>query len=310
MPGGGLSFQQTVPRSLAHRRAIGEVFVADTAAAGADGFLAAIQLPRAHMLWADRPAGHHDPLSALEAIRQAVTVIGHRYLGLPASDPGSFQRLTFCVEDLSAFHDDEHTPLEGVVRIRIGHDHGHLADSTFHATLTIGDRLAMTVDGGGTVFARADYVELRNHQRSMRPAEPTHARVVAPIDPHIVGRRDERNVVIGAPQVTADGPQQFTVIIDRRHPSFFDHDYDHVPGPLLLEALRQAAIATVHRSDDSVEVIWAITSAEVNFEGFAELDAAIHCIAGPLLETGFIEVSLEQFGRQITTGRIELTAIS
>ena len=61
----GLSFEQTVPCRLAHRRCLGEVFVADTATAGPGEYLAAIQIPRAHTLWSDRVADYHDPLAAV-----------------------------------------------------------------------------------------------------------------------------------------------------------------------------------------------------------------------------------------------------
>ena len=79
-----LSFEQTVPRSLVHRVALAEVYVADSLQSGDEEFVLAIQIPRAHCVWFDRRVAYHDPLSMAEAARQGVYVVVHRHIGLPA----------------------------------------------------------------------------------------------------------------------------------------------------------------------------------------------------------------------------------
>ncbi|AFU02443.1 AfsA-related hotdog domain-containing protein [Nocardia brasiliensis] len=305
-PRDGLTFEQTVPRALAHRRALGEVFVTDTAQVGADEFLAAIQLPRAHSLWFDRTVDYHDPLSTVEAIRQAMLVVGQRYAQVPPDSPLSLQRLACCVEDLSAFRDDRRTPLEGIVRIRSeqGRPGDYFVDTAFEATLTIDTALAMTVRGGGVVFTRDAYDGLRVVQRAERAApEPDSTGAGTPLAPGLVGRRDHRNVVLATTAPDAD----LVLIVDQSHPSFFDHPYDHVPGPLLLEAFRQAAILASADPDTPV----AVVAAEVEFTGFAELDALVTCStesgAGVALDGTEVVVGFHQCGKQIARGRIELS---
>ncbi|MEK8174747.1 hypothetical protein NKH77_53975 [Streptomyces sp. M19] len=53
-PGVRLGFERTVPRDIAHRRQIGEVFVADSARTGEDECCLSFQIPRAHSLWSDQ----------------------------------------------------------------------------------------------------------------------------------------------------------------------------------------------------------------------------------------------------------------
>ncbi|MFA1550232.1 AfsA-related hotdog domain-containing protein [Actinomadura chokoriensis] len=303
-----LSFEQPVPRRLAHRRAAAEVFVCDTAEAGPGEYLAAVQVPRSHLLWFDRPPEYHDPLGAVEAIRQALTVIGHRHGGVGDSDPGSLQRLEFWVEDLGAFR-DAGTPLEGVVRVRRDSNDGggFFTETGFEARLTVGDVPALTLRASGVLFPRDAYEEFRRAQRAGRPEPgPGPARPDRPVEPARVGRRDGRNVVVGEPE-----SGRVPLLVDQGHPSLFDHPYDHVPGPLMLEGFRQAAILTAVAGGllDAPES--APTGAEAEFTGFAELDAPLTIEAAA--RAGFgggaeVEVGLEQYGTRIAKGRVELSA--
>ncbi|WP_433759398.1 AfsA-related hotdog domain-containing protein [Nocardia sp. CA-135398] len=293
-----LSFEQTVPCSLAHRRCLGEVFVADTAAVGPGEYLAAIQIPRAHSLWSDRRTDFHDPLAAVEAIRQAMTVLGHRYLGLPLGTALSLQRMTAEIEDHSALRDTGTTPLEGIVRIRTDlgsvSGPGYLADHSFDATLTVGAVPALTVRGGGIAFPPETYAEFRDHQRRNRPEQAVPTETPAPAAPDRVGRRDARNVVVGG---------DLELLVDRRHPSFFDHPYDHVPGPLIVEGFRQAALVAAGEP-------FALGSLEATFTGFAELDGPLTFTYRVEADPDFgadVELALSQFGVRIADCRIELT---
>ncbi|UGT62750.1 AfsA-related hotdog domain-containing protein [Nocardia asteroides] len=297
----GLSFEQTVPCSQAHRRCLGEVFVADTAALGGTEFLAAIQIPRAHSLWSDRVVPYHDPLAAIEAIRQAMTVIGHRYLQVPSGSPLSLQRMQAEVEDLSALYEQPGTPLEGVVRIhtdRHSGGSGYFTDSSFTATLTIGAAIALSVRGGGVAFPPEAYREFRAHQQRGRPPEGEPAAAVEPAPPGRVGRRDPRNVVIGDPPVDPGDSATMALIVDQLHPSFFDHSYDHVPGPLMLEGFRQAALCVAGPQ--------AVVALNAEFSGFAELGGHLEYLARYDGDAE-VDIALSQFGTTIAECLVELS---
>ncbi|KQC35984.1 hypothetical protein UK82_23415 [Frankia sp. ACN1ag] len=304
-----LTFDQTVPRAIAHRQAVGEVFVTDSRQV-ADDFLCAIQLPRGHCLWSDRERGLHDPFAAAEGARQSAFVVLHRYLEIPVGLPFSMQRFSFDVVDLAAFRDDERSPLDAVLHYRVVNPRmrgGELGSLTLAGDLTVGGTLAMTVGGDVVFMSRDDYEALRAFQRARKPIEPGRfpARS-APLDPEEVGRRDGRNVVIGAPADPAGHP----VVIDRSHPAFFDHDYDHVPGPFLVEGFRQAAIVAAHRAGLVASPSTAMTGLQVDFADFGEFEAPLFVSARPGAPTADgsvpVEVALTEFGQRIAHGRVDL----
>jgi hypothetical protein len=105
---------------------------------------------------------------------------------------------------------------------------------------------------GDLVFlAPEDYAALRAYHRRRNPSESAPPPAGGPaLAAAASGRLDQRNSVLGEPAAdgSAGAATRYPVIIDRQHPSFFDHGYDHAPGPLLVEAYRQAAIVTAHRT--------------------------------------------------------------
>ncbi|MFE1594151.1 AfsA-related hotdog domain-containing protein [Nocardia sp. NPDC058705] len=306
---GTLGFEQLVPAALAHRRGLAEVYVADTAIVGSSEFLVAVQVPRAHSLWFDRLVAYHDPFSAVEAVRQALLVVGQRHLGVPADAPASLQRMSFAVEDLSAFRDSERDPFEGIVRLRpgaAGTGRGYYHDVSFDATLTVRGVLAMTVRGSGITFPREAYDEFRELQQGKRATlAPVSARPVRRLPPELVGRRDPRNVVLAR-----NTAQELVVVVDRAHPSFFDHQYDHVPGPLLLEVFRQAAVVAATAAGLLETPVAAVIDVEAQFTDFAELDAEITCTTAAVgdidLDEITVEVALHQYGNRIALAHVEL----
>ncbi|MFC6010869.1 AfsA-related hotdog domain-containing protein [Nocardia lasii] len=306
---GTLGFEQLVPAALAHRRGLAEVYVADTAVVGSAEYLAAVQVPRAHSLWFDRLVAYHDPFSAVEAVRQALLVVGQRHLGVPADAPASLQRMTFAVEDLSAFRDSEREPFEGIVRLRPGAastERGYYREVSFDATLTVRGALAVTVRGSGITFPRDAYDEFRELQQDTRAAlAPTATPAVRRLPPELVGRRDPRNVVLA--RTTA---QELVLVVDRSHPSFFDHQYDHVPGPLLLEAFRQAAVLSATAAGLLDSPVAAVLDLAAQFTDFAELDVPIICTTAAVgdaeLDEITVEVALHQYGKRIALAHVEL----
>lgn len=314
----GLSFEQSVPRSLAHRASIAEVYVADSLPAGADEFIVAIQIPRAHAVWFDRLTAYHDPLSTVEAIRQAVIVVGHRYLGLQGDAPASLQRLEFFVEDINAYKDKD-VPLQGIVRLRPGRedlarDAGYLKDVSFEAELTINNIQAMTVQGSGVAFPREAYDEFRRLQQIQR--SKISVDVAKPRDPlnhQLVGRRDQRNVVIGRCDNTSSA-DRYSLIVDQSHPFFFDHSYDHVPASLFLEAIRQTAIVAAIEPTAIGSHPITVSSMEVEFCGFAELNSTIELKAELDVDNELsdycVVIEIFQEDRRIACSRVELCLLS
>lgn len=314
LPDVELNFSQTVPCTIAHRRALGEVFVADSAQADRDEFVFALQVPRAHSLWNDRRIPCHDPFSMGEAARQATFVLIHRYLGIPREQPFTLRRFTLRVHDVDAFHDDEATPLEGVLRYRVRNRNG-LATGIgvlgLHGDLFLRGRHAMSVSAEVVSMVSADYAVMRAFQRAQRP-ESQGGEAVPTIAAAVVGRYDERNVVISEPHsAPVNGAEmRFTLVLDQRHPSFFDHSYDHLPGPVAVEGLRQAAVVTATGTGALATPITVVTGCEVDFGAFGYLEHPLECSAEVrgVADDGPVEVAvgMYQFGSRLIDGKITL----
>ncbi|CAM5283899.1 hypothetical protein SALBM135S_06075 [Streptomyces alboniger] len=170
----GLRFEQTVPRSLAHRRQIGEVFVADSAQGPDDDFHLSFQIPRAHSLWADHHPSHHDPFASAEAARQSIFVLLHRHVGVPVGVPFSLQRITLRVEDLAAYANDGTSALQGHVHYRVAERQGKGSDvvsMVLDGVVEIGGRRAMTLRAHLAFMSQEDYDVFRAFQRARKPWE-------------------------------------------------------------------------------------------------------------------------------------------
>lgn len=308
-----LTFEQTVPRRLVHRAALGEVYVTDSAQRGPDEFVVAVQIPRAHCVWFDRLAPYHDPLATAEAARQGVYVVVHRYVGIEQGKLFSLQGLRFCVADLEAYRDHGVAPLEGILTLRREDVEGQrqlVGGMTFSGELAIDGVVAMRMRGDLLVFPRDDYEALREFQREGQARdEREHPAAGPPLDAEAVGRLDRRNSLLGQPTSAtgAEGKLRFPLIVDTQHPAFFDHAYDHVPGPLIVEAYRQAALYAAHRHGALSSPVAALTACEATFTDFAELDARVEVEAELAERNGLtVAVALRQFGKTISAGCVEL----
>lgn len=308
-----LSFEQTVPRKLAHRQALGEVFIADSVESDDGAVFVAAQIPRAHSLWGDRPADFHDPFSTAEAARQGSFVMLHRHLGVPVGLPFSMKRWEFRAANLECFRDNGKSPLDGVLRYEVTErvDRGaEFSDLTLAGELRIDGTTAMTLTGDVVFLRREDYVALREFQLARRPKTTEPVPPAEPLDPARVGRDDVRNVVVGEP---VDG--RFRYVIDTRHPSYFDHEYDHVPGPFIIEGFRQAALVVATEQGALPSPVAAVTYLDTTFLDFAELDAPVECTATLLDEpptaaphdSVVVELGLYQFGKRLADARLGLS---
>jgi len=314
---GALCFDQTVPRQLAHRRGLAEVFVADTAKLGVDEFAAALQAPRAHSLWHDQDHDLHDPLVVVEACRQAIFVGLHRYWEVPVGTPGSLQRFDFRVLDLGAYRDDHANPLAGIAQIQLTlsrTEGGEGGVANFAGRIVIGGREAMTVEGTILLFRREDFEVLRAHQRAAKPLLPRHPPASRLSAPKLVGRRDIRNVVIG--DAVADGvageEQRYPVFVDTGNPAFFDHPNDHLPGPLIVEAYRQAAIRAATRVGSLAAPRAVATGCRAEFVDFAEYEGPIECsasVAASVEGEVPVRVGLQQFDKEVAEADLVLREV-
>ncbi|MEV8020008.1 AfsA-related hotdog domain-containing protein [Streptomyces sp. NPDC086554] len=322
LPSGiSLSYEQTVPRDIAHRRQIGEVFVVDSAQGSPEDFYLAYEVPRAHSLWSDHPGRRYDMLATAEAARQSIFVMLHRHIGVPVGLPFTLQRVALRVTDPEAYAHDGTTALQGHVHYRVAsrEDRGSdVVSMTLEGTIFIGGRRAMTLDADLAFMTQEDYDVFRSFQRAQKPVATAVLTDASALAPAVVGRENPKNVVIaetgetGGDSTDAPDTTRYLLAIDRTHPAFFDHEYDHVPGPLMVEGLRQAAVAAAVRSGAVSSPTAFVVGCDAAFLDFVEFEAdlVLRATAGRPDADGRVPVTVDllQFGKCVVQGRIELLA--
>ena len=97
--------------------------------------------------------------------------------------------------------------------------------------------------------------------------------VPGPIDKKYVHKKNDSNVLIS--EVLASGRMLYFNMFNETDELTFDHTSDHVQGMLMLEALRQTAIATAHIQGLSFDGGLALLNYNTNFFHYLESSAPI-----------------------------------
>ncbi|MET9995247.1 ScbA/BarX family gamma-butyrolactone biosynthesis protein [Streptomyces mutabilis] len=232
----------TVPRELVHRAAVAEVMLTDWRRLGDTHFAMTAQWPRGHSFFTPVDGIHHDPLIAAETIRQVGALLAHAEFGVPFGHQFLMEELALTVhpEELRVGRTPAALDLD-VTCAEVRKRGGRLAGLRYEATVLREGRLAASGRFSFSVISPAVYRRLRPE----RVFDPGHCPIAltAPVAPQTVGRLSPADVVLSP---TGD-TNRWQLRVDTRHPVLFDHQVDHVPGMVLLEAARQAATAVLDR---------------------------------------------------------------
>ncbi|MDQ8706880.1 ScbA/BarX family gamma-butyrolactone biosynthesis protein [Streptomyces sp. LHD-70] len=253
-------FEQTVPRTLVHRAAVSEVLLTGFRPTGADAYRVGAQWSRGHSYYGAVAGRWHDPMLFAESIRQIGLFLAHEALQVPLG--------AHFVTDTTSFEMTE----DGA---RIGARPAHVClDVMFrdvvrrgssvksYAYDVVAHRDGVPIGTGrlsAQIIAPGIYRRLRGERLGARPSHT----VPAPLRPALVGRDAESDVVL------ADGPVGGvrTLRADASHPVLFDHPVDHIPGMVLLEAARQAALAELGCPEG------LLVSGSASFDRYVEYDS-------------------------------------
>ena len=271
-----LAFEQTVPRSLVHKRRLENVLLTDVRSCGDDRFICAGHLPIAHRFFNEPGRSpRRDILFYTELGRQASLAISHAFLEVATEDVFIFEQSEAAVAE-AAWTPASPAAIEpAFVEIRI-HEMTRRRNNAVNRVvaehiMTIGDEEVFRGTGAWTVQPAALFQRLRRMSAPrLAPAAPSNvAPFPAPV--HVDGSRaSAEHVVITTPQYAADTAAFVAaLIVNETHPYFFDHPCDHVPGMLLLEACAQLAMAAGRRVLAGPAPL-GIAAYEVNFAQFVE----------------------------------------
>lgn len=289
----------TVPREYVHRASVAEVFLTSCTRIDETHFALTGQWPRAHTYFNSSDGLRHDPLQVAETIRQAGLCLAHAELGVLLGQH-------FVLWDLSWTAAPEQlgigaTPTDFVVDAVIateGRKNAVTVKRRLEVTIRRNGRTAATGTSRFTCLTPETYRRLRGAALSASPG-PGPQEHPARMDPAEVGRTLPSEVVI-AP---TDRPHCWLLAPDTRHPVMFDHAGDHVPGMVLMEAVRQASCALLGPAATLIPV-----QATTEFHRYVEFGSPCWIEATPLPDqrgglAGFL-VTGRQDGRTVFTSSV------
>ncbi|MFG2551310.1 ScbA/BarX family gamma-butyrolactone biosynthesis protein [Streptomyces sp. NPDC048581] len=253
----------TVPRQLVHRASVAETLLTGGTSTDTDRFTVFAQWPRAHQLHVSPDRSAYEPLLVAETVRQAGTLLAHTAYEVPLGHKFVLKEMRFSThpEHLAVGS----APAELAIHITVSdidRRGGRVAGFRYDADVRIGGERVATAHTAATWTSDAVYRRLRGG----RSAATVSALPVPPgLPPAAVDRALPADVVL-AP---SGDPDRWRLRVDTAHAVFFDHPLDHVPGMLLLEAVRQAVSARTRNGRRTP------VSFRTVFHQYAELDQPI-----------------------------------
>ncbi|MGW0083685.1 ScbA/BarX family gamma-butyrolactone biosynthesis protein [Streptomyces sp. NPDC003393] len=276
----------TVPREYVHRSSLAEVFLTGCEKLDDTHYSLTGQWPRAHTFFTSADGTRHDPMQAVETIRQVGLYLAHAELGVPLGHQ-------FLMWDIKVTTHAERLLIGAVPSdltlkascTDMAWKGRRLSEFTMHIDVERNGLLCASGGGRFSCIAPATYRRLRGAaagaQRIGRMTPPS------PEAPSVYGRILPFDVVLSP----TGRPGHWLVDPDPRHPILFDHNADHIPGMVLLEAARQAACSLARPHAFSPSNLHAA------FLRYAEFDAPCRLEAAPAPSTG------ESAARVLVTGR-------
>ncbi|HET7538528.1 MAG TPA: AfsA-related hotdog domain-containing protein [Polyangiaceae bacterium] len=292
-------------RQWVHKRIDANVFVGEPVRAGTDDFATESFFPINHEFYNDCLSGLSASGYLIEVARQVNLAISHRYFEVPLSagflvtsiDWRFNDDAPYVVSDLSSFtlltHVAHVTQRKGAVcklETRSRFVQGEREFLSGGAAFLISSR-SLTSEGDSA------HLELQRSGRAAATADDAQV-------------RDPRNVLIEVPEDADRKIGRIPMLVDPNHDFFFEHENGHVPGMMLLEAGKQAAVYAANSAFPVVAGMYGdLAAGEIRFGRFADLGRTVwmKCRFSALEETraGYraaVEISFEQAEREI--GRI------
>jgi hypothetical protein len=287
-------FDQTVPRHLVHRAAVSEVFLTDLRVTDEATFQVGAQWPRDHSFFRLASAKHHDPMLLAETIRQAALVIAHRVFDVPHEWKFLSHETNYSVSPAGV----EMGPRPADILLSVTcQEIKRRGTAVTGAHMEIGCYREGEWIGSGEVRWSCVSPAAYKRLRGARDVSALDIDLPYPVVPRAVGRERARDVVL-SPMTTSNTWQ---LRYDLNHPVLFDHPVDHVPGMVLMEAARQAAMLKAGRTD-----VLPI-GCRFTFDKYVELAKPTVVTA---LSSGMgVKVVFDQDGHRVAHGTIDMTPL-
>ncbi|MFF1574223.1 ScbA/BarX family gamma-butyrolactone biosynthesis protein [Leifsonia sp. NPDC058292] len=294
-------FEAAVDRSLVHRSAVSEVFVTDVVRRASDDFDCGVQWPRRHTMYR-APDDSVDGSLVAETIRQLTIAVAHLGYGVAGDEHFLMSGMRFRVAaerlrtapvpaELIAT-----VTVDGVRRSAGGRSQALRASVTLNAD----GRPIAKGRGDAAIVPDVAYRRLRGAAgavtslgRDRSGGEPAPAADVG-------AARDE-DVVVAKLEPT----EGWSIVVDPAHPIYFDHPLDHVPGMLLIDAMRQAARLHIRTPDLDFSEFEAEFSRVVELSSAASVRASgdREALAFEIVQSGRVAAVAAGVGRTTRPAR-------
>jgi 2-oxo-3-(phosphooxy)propyl 3-oxoalkanoate synthase len=288
-------FEQPVPRRFVHRASVAEVLITGFAADDRPNtFLLAAQWPRGHSYYGTS-FGVHDPLLFAETVRQAGLMVGHAGYSIPLDHAFVMRQMAYEIGPAGLLC--EGAPTNIILAVNC-YDLRYRKDQLQGYRYVVELRRGLETVGVGSsetlCVTPATYRRLRGGAGVAPVVTPT--RLPEPVSPALVGKKIRADVVL----TPTDTENTWLLRCDPTHPVLFDHPVDHVPGMVIIEAMRQAAHCALYPGRSTM------IRFSTNFERYAELSEPTLVRAFPdgTEADGSVRVRVEltQGGETIATG--------
>ncbi|MEV7676210.1 ScbA/BarX family gamma-butyrolactone biosynthesis protein [Streptomyces sp. NPDC088752] len=250
-----------VPGEFVHRADPADIIPTAWTQVRENRYSVSARWPASHPFFSPVAGDRHDPVLVAETIRQATMLVLHAELGVPVEDQFVMWELNYTADPAELALDGPSSEIVAEIsfpelELRAGRVRG-LRTSV---VMTRDGRLVATGDSTARCTPGPAYRRMRGERMAAlgRPVS-----LIPGVDPRLVGREDPKDVVLGP----GDRPDRWQLRINTAHPTLFRRPNDHVPGMLLLEAARQAAMLATG------DTAYLPAAMELSFSRYVELDS-------------------------------------
>ncbi|MFC9505299.1 ScbA/BarX family gamma-butyrolactone biosynthesis protein [Streptomyces sp. NPDC057002] len=289
---------ETVSPVLTHKTNQDEVLLRSWRRTAPDAFTVTAAWPATHPFYVNR-LGLHDPLMLSETVRQTLPLLSHGAYNVPFGHQLLWKDFSWTLDPAAAHADGGPAELElHITCDEVTYRRERASAISLRVDVERDGRPLASVRSRFTVQDRTVYNRLRGPYADAAAATARAVPLPPPAGLTPFGRDRFEDVVLAA----TDRPDRWQLRVDTTHPILFDHLVDHAPGMLLLEAARQAALATAH--PDTVTV----TGMETDFVRYAEMDIPCWLEAEQLADPDQVRISARQHGKEIFASVVTLAA--
>ncbi|WP_103528805.1 ScbA/BarX family gamma-butyrolactone biosynthesis protein [Streptomyces sp. SM12] len=294
----GTLFERVSPVST-HKTNRDEVLLRTWWRSAPDRFTVTAEWPAAHPFYVSR-LGLRDPLLLSETVRQTLPLLSHAAYRVPEGHQLLWKDFDWVMDPGAALADGSPAGLELHITCEdVKYRRDRASAISLHVDVERDGRPLAAARTRFTIQDRTVYNRLRGRYADAAAATAQAVPLPPPAGRSRFGRDRFEDVVLAA----TDQPGRWQLRVDPAHPVLFDHLVDHVPGMLLLEGARQAALATAHPAPT------AVVGMDSAFVRYAELDAPCWLEVEGSPESGTVRVSARQHDQEIFHSTVTLIPV-